>query len=98
MLVIVFTIMIWETDAYSPHHSVAVNLPGVRHAVNMPRAKREDACIVSIMPNFLRARTSEPVAVAQLPLKIDGRLAQSGEKRFTYRPIIAFNTPTSNRS
>jgi biopolymer transport protein ExbD len=49
MLVTVFTIMIWETDRYSPHHGVGLDLPRVRHPVNMPRAKREDASIVSIM-------------------------------------------------
>ncbi|HXX27771.1 MAG TPA: biopolymer transporter ExbD [Terriglobales bacterium] len=81
MLVIVFTIMIWETDAYSPHHGVAVDLPRVRHPVDMPRAKREDASIVSIMRDGKIFFGHEQVAVDQLPLKIDGRLAQSGEKK-----------------
>jgi len=64
-----------------PHHGVAVDLPKVGHAIRMPRARREDASIVTVMRDGKIFFGDEQVAVAQLPLRIGGRLSHSGEKK-----------------
>jgi biopolymer transport protein TolR len=85
MLVIVFIIMIWETDAYSPHHGLAVDLPKVRQPINMPGAKREDASIISIMQDGKLFFGNERVSVSQLLLKIEEQLGHGGEKKVYLR-------------
>jgi biopolymer transport protein ExbD len=81
MVVLVFIIMVWETFAYSPHHGVAVDLPKVRRSIDMPRAKREDASVISIMRDGKMFFRDERVTVTELPLKINGLLSQGGEKK-----------------
>ena len=81
MVVLVVIIMVWEVYVYSPHHGIGVDLPRVGHAIEMPRAKREDASVVSITRDGKIFFRNGLVTPAQLSAKIVDQLSQGADRK-----------------
>ena len=49
LVVLVFTVWVFQGMSYHPHHGISVDLPKVLHPVAMRNALREDAMKVTIL-------------------------------------------------
>jgi biopolymer transport protein ExbD len=84
LVVLVFTVWVFQGMSYHPHHGISADLPKVLHPVAMRGALREDAMKVTILRDGKAYFGNEQINSADLPTKIQDRLKDREVERKVY--------------
>jgi biopolymer transport protein ExbD len=84
LVVLVFTVWVFQGMSYNPHQSVSVDVPKVSHPVAMRGALREDAMKVSILRDGQVYFGGDRVWSGDLAQKIQDRLKDRDVERKVY--------------
>ena len=84
LVVLVFTVWVFQGMSYHPHHGISVDLPKVLHPVAMRSALREDAMKVTILRDGKVYFGNEQIYQGSLAAKIQDRLKDREVERKVY--------------
>jgi biopolymer transport protein ExbD len=84
LVVLVFTVWVFQGMSYHPHHGISADLPKVLHPIAMRGALREDAMKVTIMRDGKVYFGNEQICRGSLSDKIQGRLKDREVERKVY--------------
>jgi biopolymer transport protein ExbD len=84
MIVLVFTVWLFQEFSYTSHHGVSADLPQVWHAVPMPGAARDDAMRVTILRDGQVYFGIDRIWADDLAQKIRDRLKDREVERKVY--------------
>jgi biopolymer transport protein ExbD len=84
VVVLLFTVMVFEGMTASPHHGTGVDMARVSHPISMPGALREDRLQVTITRDGKVYFGSDHVDPYSLPERLRLRLNDHGVERKVY--------------